>query len=36
MTGAAFSLLPLWDAVESTIELHHTIGGQEHMYDYKI
>ena len=32
MTDAAFSLLPLWDAVESTIELPHTIDGQGHRY----
>ena len=35
MTDAAFSLLHLWDAVESSIELHHTIGEQGNMYYYK-
>ena len=35
-TEAAFSLLPLWDAVESTIDLPRTIGEQGNMYDYKI
>ena len=33
MTDAAFLLLPLWDAVESTIELPHNIDGQEPRQD---
>jgi hypothetical protein len=32
MTDAAFLLLPLWDAVESTIELPHSIDGQGPKY----